>query len=450
MRNFLILLSTTALAACGGGEPTSVGGVAVGSGTVTPGTPTPPAVNDAFGQFAAPTVSKTYNGVGGSQVFDYITDDRQERFPNRQPDGSYQEPGGQQGQQFAGSTTSVRDSKINITYDPKAAVYTLAVRDPLTGALAQTRFQDPASRTDFKNSQTPQFGVPDLSALPAGQQNNNNVQYFEAGDGDPLSRYLYSGAGPIFIGNNQRPNDGGKTPGSPANYVGSSTQAATLFIETPGVRTKYVTFAGYVRNTYGFRFGSTGLNQIVSHLERGAFAYGAQTANADVPTIGTGSYTGGLIATLVFNPTLDGAYGKVLPTNFQWLYGTSTTTVDFAKSTVALALSGTVLNAFQDIYSGDILASVPDPVSSLTPGTTFTANGTATIDIIKTGGFTGQFSSANFGGTVNGSPTAVSIAGSTIDGAFYGPKGQEVGGGFHIVGGIPDQRIDILGAFTGK
>jgi hypothetical protein len=48
----------------------------------------------------------------------------------------------------------------------------------------------------------------------------------------------------------------------------------------------------------------------------------------------------------------------------------------------------------------------------------------------------------------------VDIAGSSLDGAFYGPGGSaeklEVGGGFRIVGGTPDQRIDIMGAFTGK
>ena len=38
---------------------------------------------------------------------------------------------------------------------------------------------------------------------------------------------------------------------------------------------------------------------------------------------------------------------------------------------------------------------------------------------------------------------------SSIDGSFYGPNAVEVGGSFRIVGGVPDQRVDILGAFTG-
>ena len=36
------------------------------------------------------------------------------------------------------------------------------------------------------------------------------------------------------------------------------------------------------------------------------------------------------------------------------------------------------------------------------------------------------------------------------DGAFYGPNGEEAGGGFRIVGGKPDERVDIVGAFVGK
>ena len=84
--------------------------------------------------------------------------------------------------------------------------------------------------------------------------------------------------------------------------------------------------------------------------------------------------------------------------------------------------------------------------------------------------------SASFGSTTNGAPTGVAIAGSTLNGAFYGPGGSpdkiEVGGGFRVVGGTgeevllsvptfsmyeartrvvggtPDQRIDIVGSFA--
>ena len=43
----------------------------------------------------------------------------------------------------------------------------------------------------------------------------------------------------------------------------------------------------------------------------------------------------------------------------------------------------------------------------------------------------------------------MTIAGSSLDGAFYGPKADEVGASFRIVGGVPDQRVDVIGSFTG-
>jgi len=80
-------------------------------------------------------------------------------------------------------------------------------------------------------------------------------------------------------------------------------------------------------------------------------------------------------------------------------------------------------------------------------GSTFNADGAGRIDLVNAGGFLGQFTSAYF--TKGGIRRDLVIAGSSIDGAFYGPSAQEVGGGFRIVGGTPDERIDILGAFTG-
>ena len=69
--------------------------------------------------------------------------------------------------------------------------------------------------------------------------------------------------------------------------------------------------------------------------------------------------------------------------------------------------------------------------------------------MINAGGFLGQINSASFVNP-NSQRFDLTIAGSSIDGAFFGPIGQEVGGGFRIVGGVPDERIDIIGAFTGK
>ncbi len=433
MRNLAILLTATTLAACGGGTQSVSGSANVG-GTSVGGTTTPTS-NDPYTQFAAPTVTKTYSGIGGSQAYDYATD---LRFCC-----------GQQAQTFGANTSTVRSSGIQITYDPSNAVFTLVVNDPNSGANAQTRFQDPGSRTNFGGTVEPQWGVPNLA--------NTNYRYLQAGDGNPLSPYDSSGSGLIRSGTNSYPVDG---------VAPSSYQATNLFFETPttaatGTTTRYVTLAGYIRNaiTWNDLTLSNGsiTKQAKWHLERGAFAYGLLTDQAAVPKTGSGTYTGTMLATMVYNPTLDGTYGAVLPTFYQWIEGTSTTTVNFATNAVTLGLAGTAtapaIDYAQTRDTNGNLVLVPyagSTASTIAAGAAFTASGTATINLVTTGGFRGQIATAGFSATTNGAPTSINIAGSTIDGAFFGPAAEEVGGGFHIVGGTPDQRIDILGAFKGK
>lgn len=413
MRLYLLLASTTLLAACGGGTqtlgstPNPLGGAGGVGSTGSTSTHT----------FVAPTEAKTYVGVGASQVFEYITDDRQKN--------------NQQAQLFAGHASTVRDSGISIAYDPRDATFILQVKDPLSGAVANTRFQDPASRTDFGGNKDPQWGTPDLP--------NPNLRYLQAGDGNPLSPYDRSGSGFVSSGTNDTP---------PLGEPGSTYQAASMFYLKPGTETQYVTYAGYVRNAYKFKTandGTTDLFQIEHTLERGAFAYGELTGNTAVPTTGTGTYTGSMLSSLVFNPTLDGqdiSGTQVLPTYFQWMTGTSKVNVNFGANTFQLALTGTVTAPFFDYYTG--------PRSTvLNAGATFAAAGSGTINMRDFGGFKGQFQTATFTNT-DGTVRNVAVAGSSIDGAFYGPAAQEVGGGFHIVGGNPDERIDVVGAFTGK
>ena len=161
--------------------------------------------------------------------------------------------------------------------------------------------------------------------------------------------------------------------------------------------------------------------------------------NGAVPTSGTGTYNGAMLATMVYNPTLDGSQ---LPTFFQWLTGTSKVTVDFGAKSVGLSLAGVVLNPQVDRFT-------TPQTATMAAGSTF--SGSAKIDLVGKGGFAGSFEGGNFTFTSpNGVATAVNVAGSSIDGAFYGPKADEVGGGFRVVGGVADQRVDILGAFTGK
>ena len=177
----------------------------------------------------------------------------------------------------------------------------------------------------------------------------------------------------------------------------------------------------------------------------GAFAFGELTAKDNVPTTGSGTYTGSMLASVVFNPTLDGqdiSGPQVLPTYFQWMNGTSSVNVNFTNNAFTLALTGTVGQPFFDFNTAP-------QATVLAAGATFSAAGNGTINMINFGGFKGAFQTARFTNT-DGTVRNVAVAGSSIDGAFYGPAAQEVGGGFRIVGGNPDERVDVVGAFVGK
>lgn len=438
MRNFAILMTLTALttlSACSGGDAQSASAIAVNPVGGTGGTGSSGSNTDVYAQFLNPTTPRTFSGIGGTLVMQYNTDSR------TTAGGTSPFPGDdtQQGFSFGGYSSTVRNSQISLAYDPRDAVFTLTVNGVNANAT-QTRFQDPASRTDFLGSRQPQWGTDNLAAYP-GIGANANYAYLQSGDGDPRSLYLASGSGFVVYGDNNTP----PSVGNP--QLAASYQATNLFFERPSATngTRYVTLAGFIRNALDWSPTtlSTGVQiaQTKWHLERGAFAYGIQTDIAAVPTSGSGTYTGSMLATMVYNPTLDTS--QSYPNFFQWISGTSTTTVNFATGAVGLTLNGIVGRAALDYQTTPQLAA-------LAQGTTFTASGTATIDLVRTGGFTGQFQTARFGATTRAdlSPI-VNIAGSSIDGAFFGPAAQELGGGFRIVGGNPDERIDIVGAFKG-
>ncbi len=409
MRLYVILASTSLLAACSDG-----------GGSIPLSSTPAPASSSAAGTahtFAKPTEAKTYAGIGGEQVYKYSADSR----------GCCN----QQGQVYAGNATTVRNSGISITYDPGAAIFTLVVSDSASGASTNTRFQDPASRTNFGGAQEPQWGTPKLS--------NSNVLYLQAGDGNPNSPYRLSGSGLVNPGNNSTPASGD---------AGSAYQATSLFYLKPGTETQYVTYAGYVRNSFSFgklTVGAASFDKIDSTLERGAFAYGDLTSTANVPKTGSASYKGSMLATMIFNPTLDGtdpSTSQILSSYFQWIEGTSKLDVDFLNSTFQIALTGSVLAPQFDYFTSP-------QQTVLAGGASFSADGKGTINLVNFGGFKGQFQTASFTNP-DGSKRDVAIAGSSVDGAFYGPAANEAGGGFRIVGGNPDERVDVLGAFVGK
>lgn len=295
---------------------------------------------------------------------------------------------------YQGNASTVRSPSGQISYNSRDGIFTLTLADDKAGVNTEYRFQDPAHRTDFDPMTTPQWGVPDLQGF----------NYLEG--------------------------------------VGDSTRdVTTFFYQRPGASTVHVSLAGYVRNN---------VTDSTTTFERGAMVFGSQTARSQVPVSGKGTYTGGFIASMVANGSYDLEQAKA--SALQWMQGSSTVAVDFAKGTVQLGLSGTVNQANMSGYQ------IPDSGLTIPTGATFTASGHATIDMVATGGFTGRFDSASFSSAGAGTQT-IDFAGvssgsntagaSSIDGGFYGPNAVNVGGSFRIVGGIPDQRVDILGAFTG-
>lgn len=405
-------IATAATPSAGG--TTSSGGTSTGTASGTGvaagglgGTPTSASASSTS-TLINPGTTRTYNAVSAVQQYKYNTRD---------------DALGQYAQSYKGNAATVRAPTTTVSYDPRSAIFTLTIKDTPSGIDQTLTFQDPAHRTDFAGSVTPQFGVPNLTT--------SGVMYLEAG----------SASGSITGGNNQTPPNGTDK---------STYNVATFFYQKPGTSTNYVTFAGYVRNGINWErqtpTGQAAYLETQSTLERGAFVYGDVTSRDQVPTRGTGAYTGAFLATMVNNPTLDDPAPR--STYFQWIGGNSAVNVDFGAATLALSLSGRVGGPFIDrnTTGGSVVPN--DAV--------FTAAGTATIDLPRTGGFTGSFQSAGFtwtttaGGVTTNNTQTLNVAGSSIDGTFYGPNAVEVGGAFRIVGGTPDQRIDILGAFTGK
>ncbi|MEL6875192.1 MAG: transferrin-binding protein-like solute binding protein [Pseudomonadota bacterium] len=407
MRLLILLASTTMLAACGGAGPQTAGSTAPpgGAGGGTGDTHT----------FVNPTEPKTYTAVGSSHSYKYTVEEA----------GN---PGAAQGAQlYQGDATTVRNSNLTIEYSPRDAIFNVSFSNGLAGTSGTSRFQDPLHRTDFGGVVEPQFGTPDLQSAQFGLQ---GINYLESGS----SSNLFRTSATEFIFDLIDPASAG------------SYDSTTFFYQTPGTETQYVTFAGYLRNTVALSNveveqpgGAT--NDVLTQtntFERGAFSYGELSANDNVPTTGTGSYTGTMLASMVFNdqPDVNGNFD----TYFQWIAGNATTNIDFGADTFSMALDGTVGAPFFDGTSGQ---------HSVLENAQFFANGAGQVDLVAAGGFLGQFDEAWF---VNpgGARLDLVIAGSSIDGAFYGPNAEEIGGGYRIVGGTPDERIDILGTFVGQ
>ena len=421
-------VSLMALAACSGQDPQSAGSTAL----VSTQAPTSAGTSTSTGTFVSPNETKSYKAQGGVQSYAYTLKNTliyskdivldaagnpvldTNGFPTRavNKDTRALAAVGQTQQLYSGDAATVRNPGITVSYDPRNAQYTLVIaQDNVSQSI---RFQDPAHRTDFGGALEPQAGTPNLQ--------DQGVKYLQVSLSTDPNVY----------------------------------DAATFFYQQPGTSTKYVTYAGYVRNRIEAPseavLTDATLTQTTSAtqkklLERAAFVYGEQTSNSAVPITGSATYTGNLLASMANNPN----YENSQQTYFQWISGTQKTTVDFAARTVATALTGVVGAPLLD---GPIITPLTVPSGVSTPnvpigaGSTFAANASAQIDLVGKGGFTGTVSDAKFT-TPAGAVQNVKIEGSSIDGAFYGPKAEEVGASFRIVGGVPDQRVDVIGSFTG-
>jgi hypothetical protein len=404
MRMTLLLLATTSLAACSGGGPTTVSGSATTSSTTTGTTGSTGSTTPTSGHtFVNPTEAKTYSSIGGVQRFSYATDE------NRS---------GQYAQIYAGDATTARNSGTTITYNPRDAIFDIVINQPLANVAQTWRFQDPAHRTDFGGAVNPQDGTPNIAG--------KGIQFLQAGGGSGTIAY-----------------DPAQSTTFPVGTAGASRNVATFFYQKPGTTTNYVTFAGFVRNATNVTEVAIPNSTVTylrqdNQLERGAFVYGERSDVASVPKTGSATFNGDMIATMVYNPLIDTQPDA--PTYFQWISGTSSAVFDFAASKFNLTLAGTVYDPQYDVFTSR--------THILNAGATFNAAGSGRIDLVSAGGFLGSINSAYF--TQAGTRYDVAIAGSSVDGAFFGPGAVEAGGGFRIVGGTPDERIDILGAFTGK
>ena len=288
---------------------------------------------------------------------------------------------------YTGNASTVGTPSGTISFNPRDGIFTVALADTAANVTRSVTYQDPAHRTagGMLQAEIPEFPF---------------YNYLEAASDDNLSD--------------------------------------TFFYKRPGNTASYVTLAGFAhRSKLDTTTGAF-------HSERGVMVFGSKSTLLQVPSTGSGRFDGDFLATMVAGSS--GPAGMPL----QWISGNSSVDVDFGKSSLTLGLTGTVSKTYvNDTPVNDFFTDIPT-------GSVFTANGTASLTGSRTG-FAGKFLSAYFtsGATrtnIDFAPisAASSVAGaSSIDGAFYGPNAENLGGNFRITGGVPNQRIDILGAFTG-
>jgi hypothetical protein len=298
---------------------------------------------------------------------------------------------------YEGSQPQGTVADVTIDFDPRDAVYSVKVNS--ASIKAEARLQDPQHRTLF-NQQL----VPSLS----------NYKYAEANPGDDVTAL---------------------------NANSTMRDVSTIFVRDVGAsagRTQYVTIAGFVNQKYQEKEVSrpsppetitVGVD-FESDISRSVFTYGLNTAYKDIPKSGTASFSGDMFAHLIVTPQNNGTGNDL-----RSIVGTSATNVDFASGQMTLSLAGNVAG-----FAGDTRAFAATGAMNIFRPEKDTSNSN----------FSGAITSWSFGNYNVANGITVPTAASTIEGGFFGPAGAEVGGAFRIIGSRPDERIDFLGAFTGK
>jgi hypothetical protein len=399
MTKFFATLPVLALlAACGGGAgPQTISGL----GPIAAPTPTPGQSGNSatMPELLKNTETTAYRTLGGTQSL------RETYTPN-----SGAGTGRTQREDFyvaaQAPLSTLGGAQVEVVYDPRAAIFDVAIRQP--NISVETRYQDPAHRTDFGGERKPQSGTPDLAAY----------NYVE----------------------NEVANQEVKT-------------INTFFYQRPGTNTRYVTLGGFVRNhqVLNFQAPSVTITRV-----RGVEVFGNPTPSDQVPKVGSATYSGNVLASMVSTELDD---NPLLRSRFEWVAGTGSVKVDFAAGRVETDFQGTVVGAsnggplpqaFTSEVDADWKTTLPAPfdgepwgaINDPNTGRTFTAKGTATFDRNGTA-FTGSIANSTLGGS------DITIAGSALDGTFFGPNAVETGVSFRVVGATPDQRVDITGGFTG-
>lgn len=289
---------------------------------------------------------------------------------------------------FTSELTDAASAKLSVTYNPASDAFTVKIATG--GAGVNVVYDDPLYRTAFGNQREPQAGTPQLA----------NFQYLQRGP----------------------------EPGQPG-------EVQTFFYQTPETTTRFVTLAGFVRNS-GPQPPVTSEGRPAPGLYVRSHAvevFGSLTPAGAAPASGQATYRGDMLATAIFNDDLD--FDPNLRSRLEWIAGQATVAVNFSSNTLTTEFSGRFISPTEAFPA---LGAYNSPNA----GQSFLATGRGELAADHRT-FTGTLTSAS----VNSLNLA--IGASAMNGAMFGPTGQELGGAFRLVGAGPDQRVEIIGAFTG-